>query len=312
MTAITPEGSTPVAVTSLDDVFLIAFCILDDLYKELAPEAVRERPRHERIEMSDSEVLTLSVVQEALSIDSEASFLRLVRRDYGHLFPRLLSRDRYSRRRMALTGVALLLFRRLADRFERYARWLVFDSAPIETAAFVRSQSAGVSMPEAAYGYIPAKKRHFFGFRLHMVVTDEGAISDFALCPANVDERTVAREVLRRYDGCYVLADNGLSGPAMQEAACRAGYTLAVSPRPSKRRATREQAQWRRWLRSKRELVETVFAMLADQFKLETTRALSLRGLQTRIAAKVLAFNLSLTINRILGRDLLAVKSLYL
>lgn len=307
MTAI-----TPLAITSLDDVFLLVYCLIDDLYAELAPTAVRQRPQHERIEMSDAEVLTLSVLQEALSMDSESSFLRFVRREYGHLFPRLLARDRYSRRRMALTPVALRLFRRLADRFEQQARWLIFDSAPVETAAFVRSQSASVSMPDARYGYIPSKKRHFFGFRLHVVVTDQGALADFALCPADVDERTVAREVLRRFEGYDVLADNGLSGEAMQEAAGRAGYTLAVSPKRSTPAKSPAEAHWRRWLRSKRDLVETVFGMLADQFKLETTRALSLRGLQTRLAAKVLAFNLSLTINRLVGRDLLAVKSLYL
>ena len=310
MTAVTPQAIA--APTSLDDVFLITFCLIDDLYGELAPPELRQRPRHERIEMSDAEVLTLSVMQEALSMDSEASFLRFVAREHGHLFPRLLARDRYTRRRRALTGLALVLFRRLADAFEERARWLVVDSAPVETAAFVRSQSAGVSMPEAAYGYIPTKKRHFFGFRFHVVVTDEGAIADFALCPADQDERTVAREVLRRFEGHHVLGDNGYSGDAMQEAADRAGYTLSVSPRPSQKPRTRDEAHWRRWLRSKRDLVETVFGMLADQFRLETTRALSTRGLQTRIAAKVLAFNLSLTINRLLGRDLLAVKSLYL
>lgn len=307
MTAVTPP---PIA--SLDDVFLTVFCLIDDLYRERVPTAIRERPCHERIEMSDAEVLTPSVVQEALSMDSEASFLRFVAREHRHLFPRLLSRDRYTRRRKALTGVALTLFRHLADAFEDRARRLVVDSAPVETAAFVRSQSAAVSMPEAAYGYIPSEKRVFFGFRFHLVVTGEGAIADFALCPANEDERAVAREVLRRYEGRDVLADNGYSGEAMQEAAGRSGYTLSVSPKPSQRPSTREEARWRRWLRSKRDLVETVFGMLADQFTLETTRALSLRGLQARIAAKVLAFHLSLTMNRLLGRDLLAVKSLYL
>ena len=61
MTAI-----TPLAITSLDDVFLLVYCLIDDLYAELAPTAVRQRPQHERIEMSDAEVLTLSVLQEAL------------------------------------------------------------------------------------------------------------------------------------------------------------------------------------------------------------------------------------------------------
>lgn len=149
MTAVTPQAIA--APTCLDDVFLVAFCLIDDLYDDLAPPELRQRPRHERIEMTDSEVLTLSVMQEALSMDSEASFLRFVAREHSHLFPRLLSRDRYTRRRRALTGMALVLFRRLADVFEDRARWLVVDSAPVETAAFVRSQSAGVSMPEATY-----------------------------------------------------------------------------------------------------------------------------------------------------------------
>lgn len=307
MTAVT---SAPTA--SLEYMFLTVFCLIDDLYQELVPACVQHRSQHERIQMSDSEVITLSIMQEALSIDSEDSFIRYVRRNHLHLFPKLLARDRYSRRREALTEVTLLLFRHLARRFEATAQWLVFDSAPVETVAFVRSQSGKASIPEATYGYIPAKKRYFFGFRLHGVITNEGAMIDFALSPADVDERSVAAELLRRQGGRYVLADNGLSGEPMQQTAQRNDYTLWVSPRPSQKPKTRQEAQWRRWLRSKRDLIETVFGMLADQFKLETTRALSLMGLKTRIAAKLLAFNLSLYLNRMLGRNLLAVKSLYL
>lgn len=52
--------------------------------------------------------------------------------------------------------------------------------------------------------------------------------------------------------------------------------------------------------------------MLADQFKLETTRARSLWGVGTRVVAKLLAFNLSIFLNRRLGRPDLAIKDLYL
>ena len=52
--------------------------------------------------------------------------------------------------------------------------------------------------------------------------------------------------------------------------------------------------------------------MLADQFKLETTRARSTWGVMTRIAAKLLAFNLSVSMNKLLGRPPLAVKPLFL
>lgn len=313
MTMVTPQSTAlPHDEFALEDTFLLLYTLVDDLYKELVPEAIQARSQHERIELSDSEVLTLSIVQEALSMDSEESFCRFIRRNYLALFPRLLSRDRYSRRRMALTEVTLLIYRYVAAFFRSRAEHFVVDSAPVETAAFVRSQSASVSMPEGAYGYIPAKKRHFFGFRLHGVVTQEGALVDFVLSPANEDERTVAQVLLKSCRGHCVLAYNGYSGPNAAASAQRNGYGLWASPKPSQAPASREQARLRRWLRSKRDLIETVFAMLSDQFKLETTRALSLAGLKARMIAKLLSFNMSLFVNHLLGRDLLAVKSLYL
>lgn len=307
MTEVTLE-----ATASIEDMFLLVFCFIDDLYNEHVPALIRRRSQYERIECSDSEVLTLSVMQEALSMDSEESFLRFVRKNYLPLFPLLPSRDRYNRRRRALMETSLVLFRQLAAFFRARAQYLIVDSAPVETAAFVRSQSASASMPEAAYGFIPSKKRYFFGFRLHGLVSHEGGVVDFVLSPADVDERTVAQVLLASYRGHEILGDNGYAGAPMQLSANRHGYGLYVSPRQSQRPKTVEQARWRRWLRSKRDMVETVFAMLADQFKLETTRALSLLGLKARMAAKLLAFNLSLYVNHHLGRDLLAVKSLYL
>ena len=55
---------------------------------------------------------------------------------------------------------------------------------------------------------------------------------------------------------------------------------------------------------------EAVSGVLADQFKVETTRARSLLGVWGRAMSKVLAFDLSPIVNARLGRPLLAVKSL--
>lgn len=307
MTEVTPE-----ATLSLEDLFLTVFCHIDDLYQTIVPHAIKERSQYERIDLADSEVITLTIMQEALSMDAEESFLRFIQKNYLYLFPCLLSRDRYNRRRRDLTEVMLLCFRHIAVFFRARAQHLIVDSAPVETASFVRSQSARRSMPEAAYGFMPSKKRHFFGFRLHSLVSDEGAMLDFVLSPADIDERTVARELLRPYGGHYILGDNGYSGEPMKLAAARADYALWTSPRQSQRPKSHDEARWRRWLRSKRDLVETVFSMLSDQFKLETTRALSLWGLKARLISKLLAFNLSLWLNCQLNRPLLSVKSLYL
>ena len=300
------------ATFSLDDMFLLLFCTLDDLYREVVPERIRLRSQHRRIAFSDAEVLTLSLMQEALSMDSERSFHRFVRKNYLHLFPRLVSRDRYHRRRKALWAVQALLLRHLSHRLAIGARWLVVDSAPIETVKFARSQSGRRSIPEAEYGYIPSEKRVFFGLRLHLLISDGGVIVGFALTAANAPEREAAEGLLAAHTGQYVLGDNGYSGERFREAVSADGHQVLASPRPSQRPASKTAARARRWLRAKRDLIETVVGMLADQFRLETTRARSLWGVMTRLGAKLLAFNLSIELNRQLGRPPLAIKELYL
>ena len=310
MTAVTPQANDlPFA-----DLALVLFCLIDDLYRDLVPDAVRLRPGHRRMRLSDPEVLTLSVLQEARSNDSEASFVRQTRRDHPDLFPGLLSVSRYHRRRKALVGVQRALFARLATGFAEAARWLVVDSAPVETVKVVRSQTGARSIPasagrEAAYHVRSCGRTLFFGFRLHATVSDEGAVVEFALAPANEGERGVAGGMLAAVPPSasgYVLGDNNYCGPGFRDAASRHGHRVESSPR----RTDRDRAD-RLWVRPPRVVVETVFGMLADQFRAETTRARSLLGVWSRMVAKVLAFNLSLHVNALLGRPLLAVKSLY-
>lgn len=311
MTAVTLQA-TPLDLPpdlSTPDLALVLFCLIDDLYRQIAPDELRRRPGHHRMGLSDPEVITLSVLQEARSNDSETSFVRTMRRDFPDLFPGLLSQSRYHRRRKALTGIQQAIFARLATEFAAVAQWLAVDSAPVETTKVVRSQTGQTSIPEAAYHVRSCGKALFFGFRLHTVVTDEGAVAEFALAPANEGERSVAAGMLAAVAPAtsgYVLGDNNYCGPAFEEAAARCGHRVESSPR----RTDRDRAA-RLWVRGPRVIVETVFAMLADQFKAETTRARSLLGVWSRMVAKLLAFELGLYVNLLLGRPLLAVKSLY-
>jgi hypothetical protein len=314
MTAITPQ-----AIASTDDLFLVAYCLLDGLYHDLVPDAVRLRPGHDRMGLSDPEVLTLSVMQEALSIDSETAFIRRIRRDHAALFPGLTERSRYHRRRKALTGVQQLLFARLAAELAHGAAWLVVDSAPVETTKVERSQTGAVSVPEAAYHIRAARKLLFFGFRLHFVVTDEGAVAEFALAPANEPERDVAVGMLRGVapsEAGLVLGDANYTGADFRRRVGPLGHEVWAVPKrsapPPLGVSEADAKAWRRWVRSKRALIEAVFAMFADQFAVEVTRARSLLGIWTRVVAKVLAFDLGVYVNRLLGRPPLAIKPLFL
>jgi len=175
---------------STEELFLVFCCTIEELYREAAPDRVRTRPGSDRLEMSDAEIITLSVMQEGRLGGSELSFHRMVEKDYQHLFPDLLSRSRYHRVQKFLhskdpMGIQREILRLLMDRLGGSAAWLIVDSAPITVAESPRWKSARRPTWAAEAGYSPSKRQFFLGFRLHALVSNTGVQhrSDFRLCP---------------------------------------------------------------------------------------------------------------------------------
>ena len=93
-----------------------------------------------------------------------------------------------------------------------------------------------------------------------------------------------------------ILSDCGFRGDDWLEHWAQA-YGVQVCPLPKAApRATRH------WLSSVRQVVETTFANLSENFGLKYPGAHSTWGLLMRVAAKVAAYNLGMMINRLLGR----------
>jgi len=305
---------------STEDLFLILYCIVDDLYQDIAPEAIRFRNGTDPMDMTDPEIITLSIMQEGRSNDSELSFHRRVEVDYLHLFPDLISRSRYHRRRKDLMGIQREMLRVLMEQVRALAAYLLLDSAPITTAKSPRWKSAQMSIWAAQAGFCPSKRQFFLGFRLHLLVSNQGAICDFVLSPADVGERRVAEHLLAkeaaraaRHSGqaCPVLADKGYCGPWLARLFGKHGGRLWFALRRTQVPSSQEEAALRAWHRGLRARIESVFASLEDQFTMETTRARSLWGVMTRVVAKLLAYMVGFVANLALGRPATALKSLY-
>src|SRR5919112_1893141 len=72
------------AFARTEDALTVLFCLIDDAYVLLNPrtkgyEAIKR--------LSDSEVLTLALLQQLRGVESERSFLRDAQRFFSHLFP---------------------------------------------------------------------------------------------------------------------------------------------------------------------------------------------------------------------------------
>ena len=72
------------ALTSLEGAITVLFCLIDDAYRFLNPRADGYASLKK---LSDSEVLTLALLQQLRGVESERSFLRDAQRFFAHLFP---------------------------------------------------------------------------------------------------------------------------------------------------------------------------------------------------------------------------------
>ena len=71
---------------NLTDLFTNIFVIIDDIYNEIIPIGIRNRRNIKDSKLSDSEIITISIVGELLTIDSEKLFFSLLKKEYKEYY----------------------------------------------------------------------------------------------------------------------------------------------------------------------------------------------------------------------------------
>lgn len=277
-------------ITDLDDL-LTALYVLADEFLPRRPRA-RRRPK-----VTDAELVCLAVAQILLDCPSERRFLRFALTRLGHLFPYLPKQPGYNKRMRRLAPQIVRLLNLVAFSSPSWCDNLrLLDSTPVPCAAsretVKRSDFAGY----AAYGYCASHSRYFWGFRLYLLCASDGMPIAFELAPANVPERQVAAEMLRRVelDGYTVIADKGFAGEEFEQLMAELG---AIFLRPDRKD---EQPRFG-GLGGVRQWVESIIDTIKGQLSLEEHGAHTMPGLITRIAQRLLALAATLWHNWNIG-----------
>lgn len=308
------------------------YVIVDDLYQDhIQPQmpASGGPPA----QMSDSEVLCLGVAaqwQSGVPWKSERGVLRYVHKHLRPLFPTLLSQSAFNRRLRRLWGAFIMIQDCLAKVLTTSQEFDVMDGFPIPVAHGARSFHPGFLADIARIGK-GGNDRYFYGIRMMMVVSQDGVATGWALASGNVQERWVAellfstRAGMPRLQGPLdpdtgqpkvtppsewmapvpscgsasnkpVMTDSGFRGDDWLAHWAEA-YGVHVFPLP-KGMSRSQRYEWS----SARQVVETTFSNLSENFGLKYPGAHTPWGLLMRVAAKVAAYNLGILMNRMLGR----------
>lgn len=261
-------------------------------------------------EVSDAYIITLSLLQEALSIDSEHCFWSKLQTDYAQVFPALPHLSNYNRRRKRLATsteqLACLWGRALRPDEDTF----IVDSIPIPVAHIAREYSTSVcrkhfrTAPDK--GYSAALDQYYIGYKLHVVLTLDGAYHSMELTKASVHDSQYLTEI--KHSGlrdCLLLADKGyLSAQGQLELFCSNGIDLQTPMR----RNQHGYKPWPKVFKTARRRIETSFSQLCDQMMLKRNYAKSFVGLRTRLIAKVTAVTLLQYLNEQNNRPINHIK----
>lgn len=287
------------------DVITTIFVIIDDLYKAVTPAEIQNRRHIGEAALSDSEIITLGVMGEIMSNDSEKAWLAYVSKNLGDLFPKMCDLSRFNRTRRNLLAAIENLRVHLNPHYDYFMDDLrIVDSLPLQVCEFGRACFEKLFKGfGATYGNCPSKKITYFGYKIHAICTANGFVTDFIITSASVDDREAVYELVETCNShLEMLGDKGYTSALLAADLLKEKGTLLVH---LKKRNSKSQHPrgFRRAVFKIRRRVETSFSQLADQFKIETTRAKSLWGLQVRLQTKVLAFNICFILNQMLGRS---------
>lgn len=247
--------------------------------------------------VSDAELIALAVAQAVTGLVSDRQFLGTVGRLLPGYFPQLPDQSQFNRRLRRLTphitSVQLGLSELLASGHVRLVDGTLLSCANYAGCAS-RSEFAGY----AGYGYCASKSRWYWGVRLLLLSDRHGTPLGYDLLPANESEREGVYELAAAQSGSLLFADAGHRGREHKESLRLVGVTLII---PEKHRLG-ERPPVEVMKARIRLIIESVFANLKRQMRLEDHLAKTLPGLAQRVAQRLLALTLAMFINSLLGR----------
>ena len=246
---------------------------------------------------TDPELIALAVAQAVTGLVSDRQFLGTVGRLLPGCFPELPGQSQYNRRLRRLTPQITAVQLLLAELIAR-GRVRLVDGTLLGCANYAGCASKSEFAGYAAYGYCAAKSRWYWGMRLLLLSDRCGTPLGYDLRPANENEREGVFCLASAHPGSLLLADAGHRGREHCESLGLIGVELIV---PERHRLGERPAAETNKARI-RLVIESVFATLKRQMRMEDHLAKTLPGLAQRIVQRLLALTLGMYLNSLLGR----------
>jgi hypothetical protein len=265
------------------------FCSVDDFWQAFAPQwqqglvAAGERQRLRAGVMHPSEVMTILVhFHQSHYRTFKAFYTEHVQVHLRRECPTLLS---YTRFVEVMPSVLVPLLAYLHTQLGNCTGISFVDSTKLVVCHNARIAPHRVFAGQAARG--KSSTGWFLGFKLHLVVNDQGELLGWALTAGNVDDRQPVPRLVRRLFG-KLFGDKGyLSQPLAQQLLTEPGLRLITKLRKNMRNQLLEWSD--RYFLRKRAIIEAVNDQLKNISQIEHSRHRSPTNFLVNLVAGLIA-----------------------
>lgn len=265
------------------------FCLVDEFCKEFDANTqpfLLGKPSKRPPIMSKSEVITICLLFHLSGFRCFKHFyLFYVQRHMPGEFPRTVSYNRFVElSQSVLLPMAIFLKTCCLGKCTGIS---FVDSTPIRVCNNKRIKRNKVFKDIAQVG--KSTMGWFYGFKLHIVISDKGEILNFAVTQANVDDREPLKNesFLRAVFG-KLFADKGYISQKLTEILFTDGIHLITGIRNNMKNSLMALAD--KILLRKRSIIETVNDELKNMCQVEHSRHRSLANFITNLVAGLIAY----------------------
>lgn len=268
---------------------LTIFCEIDDFCRQFEPKFNQQllaggtRRRIKPSKLSRAEVMTILVLFHASGFrDLKRFYTKVVSQYWRKDFPNLLSYNRF----VELQSDSLVLLGALMQtRLGKCSGVSFVDSSKIAVCRNLRIKQNKVFDGVAKRG--KTSTGWFYGFKIHLIVSDTGEILAWRITLGNVDDRQPVPKMAQRLWG-KLFGDKGYLSQSLAELLGAANVQLITKVK--KNMKNKFVSFFDKLLLRKRAIIESINDQLKNISQIEHTRHRSVWNFYTNVVAGLIAY----------------------
>lgn len=242
-----------------------------------------EKQRIKPSRLKSSEVMTILIAFHHSGFrDFKNYYTQFVRQYWLSHFPDLVS---YTRMLRLLQTVLPALCSYLKQRYAKPTGVAFIDSTTLKVCHNMRIPRHRVfdGMAERGKGTMG----WFYGFKLHLIMNDEGGLLAAKVTAGNVDDRSPVPEMVDNVTGS-MYGDKGYVSAGLKTQLAEQGIDFITGQRSNMK--PQNISAWNKAVLSKRFIIETVFDQLKNMAQIDHTRHRSCVSFMVNLIAGLIAY----------------------